>query len=441
MFALSVNIVDENTHQGILAAGGDYGGEWARDASINAWNGVSLIRPKVALNSLWNVTGNKDSIAHQYWDKIIWVPAAWNHYKITGDRQFLTEAYRCAAKTMSQLEYQQFDHKTGLFMGPSVFNDGIAGYPIPIFEPGNLRSGVLDHKKSLGIKALSTNCIYMEAYACLAEMALELDTNNDRQHEARVYTRQSLELARNIREKFYNPATNSCIYFLDRENKPYDYQEGLGISYIALFGILSKAEAKALIVNAKTSPYGITSIYPDFERYSAEKPGRHNNLIWPQVNGFFAKAAVQTGNYPVFEKELYGLTQLALDPDKGNGDLKEIYNAITGAPDGGWQSDFHWKSCNKQTWSATAYIDMILSGIAGINFADAGTIRFTPYLPKGMREFSLTNIKYRKAQLTVNLSGQGSSIKRFEVNGMTQKEPVISGELVGAVVVDVVMGE
>ncbi|MEO7768339.1 MAG: hypothetical protein ABIS01_12980, partial [Ferruginibacter sp.] len=71
-FNLAVQTVDINTRRGILAAGADYGGEWTRDIAINSWNGVSLLRPTVAEKSLWSVTIHKDTIGHQYWDKIIW---------------------------------------------------------------------------------------------------------------------------------------------------------------------------------------------------------------------------------------------------------------------------------------------------------------------------------------------------------------------------------
>jgi len=51
----------------------------------------------------------------------------------TGDREFISQAYRCSANIMKEFEQMTFDSKYGLFMGPSVFNDGIAVYPEPIF--------------------------------------------------------------------------------------------------------------------------------------------------------------------------------------------------------------------------------------------------------------------------------------------------------------------
>ena len=58
-FKLAVQTVDINIRRGILAAGGDYGGEWTRDIAINSWNGVSLLRPEVVEKSLWSVTINE----------------------------------------------------------------------------------------------------------------------------------------------------------------------------------------------------------------------------------------------------------------------------------------------------------------------------------------------------------------------------------------------
>ena len=171
-FDLAVWTVDNNTDGLLLKAGADYGGEWTRDISINSWNAVSLLRPEVAEYSLWSVTNNRKTIGHQYWDKIIWVIAAWNHYLVTGRHEFLTQAYACSKATMLQLEDSVFDKTYGLFTGPAVFQDGIAAYDEPVYEPSfDDKSYVLDHPNSHHIMCLSTNAVYYQAYICLAEMA------------------------------------------------------------------------------------------------------------------------------------------------------------------------------------------------------------------------------------------------------------------------------
>lgn len=81
--------MDNNTNDSLLKAGGNYGGEWTRDISINGWNAASLLRPKIVEHSLWKVTvNNRSVVGHEYWDKIIWVIGAWNHYLVTGNVDF-----------------------------------------------------------------------------------------------------------------------------------------------------------------------------------------------------------------------------------------------------------------------------------------------------------------------------------------------------------------
>jgi glycogen debranching enzyme len=432
-YKLAVQTVDINTRRGILAAGADYGGEWTRDIAINSWNGVSLLRPQVAVHSLWSVTINKDTIGHQYWDKIIWTIAAYNHYLVTGDKAFLAQAYFCSANTMNQLEHKTFDANYDLFMGPSVFNDGIAAYPRPIFDTLNYSSGVLDHKNSIYIKCLSTNCVYYGAYLALSKMSIAL--HKDKKVTA-DYQQKAESLKKNILKYLYDNGDNSFYYLIDQNGKVHKYQEALGISFAVIFGIIDKEKANQLIHHTVVSKYGITSIYPDFSRYSPEKLGRHNNIIWPMVNGFFAKASLVAGDDSSFTKELFGLTHLALDEDKGNYDFREIYNPNTGKPDGGWQAngpqnrDYHWESCKLQTWSATAYISMILNGLFGFRFSEK-LLSFSPFLPSSIHFIEMKGLKYRHCILNVSIKGNGKSIKSFLLDGKEQVEYSISSTIKG----------
>jgi glycogen debranching enzyme len=432
-FKLAVQTVDINTRRGILAAGGDYGGEWTRDIAINSWNGVSILRPKVAELSLWSVTKEKDTIGHQYWDKILWAIAAFNHYEVTGDKTFLLQAYKCSANTMKQLESGVFDKDYGLFKGPSVFNDGIAAYPEPVYEPGNFSSGVLQHKNSYVIKCLSTNCIYYGAYQALSKMSRSL---NEDPTIARKYEQTAAALKENILRYFFNPNTNSFYYLIDQNGKEHNYQEALGISFAVIFGIVEGDKGRQLIENAIVSKYGITSITPDFPRYSKEMPGRHNNIIWPMVNGFFAKAAINTKNYKIFCHEFRCLTHLSIDEDKGNYNFREIYNPYTGKPDGGYQDwgesrpNYHWESCKFQTWSATAYISMILHSLFGMRFRET-SLSFTPYLPEEINLIELKNIAYRNSVLNITIKGNGNIIESFIVDGKRQNNNSIGSALKG----------
>ena len=432
-FKLAVQTVDINTRRGILAAGGDYGGEWTRDIAINSWNAASLLRPDVAEKSLWSVTIHKDTIGHQYWDKIIWTIAAYNHYLVTGDKVFLAKAYACSANTMKQLEQSTFDAKYGLFMGASVFNDGIAAYPEPIFEPGNFSGSVLDHKNSFKIKCLSTNCVYRGAYLALAQMSRILKMDKE---ISAAYQEKAVNIKLNILKYLYNSDKNTFGYLIDQNGKTQQYQEGLGISFAVIFGVVEGEKANQLIRDAVVSKFGITSITPDFPRYSKEMPGRHNNIIWPMVNGFYARAAIISGSYPSFTHELFGLTQLALDDDKGDYDFREIYNPTTGKPDGGYQAsgsehpNYHWESCKLQTWSATAYLSMVLNGLFGLRFNEK-SVTFAPFLPKGISRVELKDLAYRNSTLNISIKGNGNTITSFKLDGRTQPNHSIESTLNG----------
>lgn len=432
-FNLAVNTVKINTRRGILAAGADYGGEWTRDISINSWNCASLLWPSVAENSMWSVTINRDTIGHQYWDKIIWAVAALNHYYVTRDKVFLSQAYKCSHNTIKELEKKAFDSTSGLFKGPAVMADGIAGYPEPVYDSKNYSSFVLDHKNASGIMCLSTNCLYYGAYLSLIEMGSIL-----REDERTVndYRERAEALKISVLRNFYNEKDNALYYLIDAQGKRYNYQEGLGYSFAVIFGILNKQQSAMLIRNSHEPDFGITAVYPDFTRYSTGHPGRHNNIIWPMINGFFARACIDAGEYEAFDKNLYGLTSLALDADKGNYEFREIYNPYSGKPDGGYQAagrenpDFHWNSCRLQTWSATAYINMVLYGIAGIRTDDKG-IKFNPYLPSDIHYLKLKDIPYRQAVLSIEIIGSGRQIKNFYLNGRSVPGCAITSEIKG----------
>ena len=431
-YRLAVNTIDVNTRRGILAAGGDYGGEWTRDIAINSWFGASFLRPEVAQKSLWSVTLNKERIGHQYWDKIIWVIAAYNHYLVTGDKDFLRQAYSCSFNTMKELENMAFDQKYGLFMGPSVFNDGISAFNEPIFNPKVSSSASVNHQKPFMAKCLSTNCVYYGAYRTLVEMQKQL--HMDASLSAPIMAKaESLKL--NILKYLFNPAKGTFNYLIDQNGSVDNSQEGLGLSFAVLFRVVEKNQAFNVIANAVVSNYGITSIFPDFPRFSPQKPGRHNNIIWPMVNGFFSDAAVSVGSYKTYDHELNSLISLALDEDKGNYDFFEIYNPYTGKPDGGYQfgendPEHHWVSCRMQTWSATAFINMVHVGLLGLRFMPDG-ILFQPHLPAGIRMAKLSETHYRNANLSITIKGKGSRIKSFKLNGKQQVKPFVRSSAKG----------
>ena len=121
-------------------------------------------------------------IGGQYWDAMIWTTGAWNHYLYTGDKEFLALALGSDERIrLARFERRRIRRQdTGLFRGPG-WSDGVAGYPDEYADAGG-SSSILDWPKhnpdkvskpgyGIPMEALSTNCIYYNAYVTAEKMS------------------------------------------------------------------------------------------------------------------------------------------------------------------------------------------------------------------------------------------------------------------------------
>jgi len=443
----------------ILFAGFDYTGAWTRDASINVWSGAGLLYPEIGKTTLMEILikdENKDTlIGGQYWDKIIWTIGAWNLYLYHGDKSFLRTAYQASIKTLATLEKEEFDSEKGLFRGGAVYGDGIAAYDDEYTHTGEYKvdgpwlSNVdkwpeanPDKKAKTGwglpMMTLSTNCVYAEVYSVLFKMEKELQLPQTKSFEDKA---KAMKVA--INSTFWNKQKNHYSYYIDPW-KTCDSQEGLGISYALLFGISSRDQTVQTLLNSVVEPGGIPCVYPSFSRYldkEAKHFGRHSGSVWTHVQGFWAHAAALNGDVKAFNHEFTTLTNHTLRDMQ----FREIYHPKTGIAYGGLQEDGfekgkirEWKSTERQTWGATAYLRMVFNGLFGMNFSEKG-INFKPVVPKKYENLRLTGIPYRNATLNMYVTGSGNQIKRFLLNGKESK-PFLPADAKGNQVLEIEMG-
>ncbi len=387
-----------------IMAGNHYTTPWTRDAAINVYNAIALLSPEIATNTLYSVVQNIDGktvVGDQYWDKIIWAIGAYKLYLIQKDTEFLRFAFETLKNTISELEKDEFDGEVGLFRGGAVYGDGVSAYPEPYRNPDG-SAGILDwaeknpdKKYPMGhgvpMETLSTNCVYAEAYRIMAEMA-KLCGENETE-----YTKKAVQMRANINRLFWNKNKGSYDY-LQGES---DAQEGLGLAYAILFGIADENKIQEVIKNVYLTKQGIPCVYPVFKPYEQYGYGRHCGTVWPHIQGFWAKAMLQSGVKEYFDYELFALTKNAVRDKQ----FAEIYHPETGELYGGvqeWNGQYvEWKSEDYQTWSATAYLNMILEGIVGLSVADG--VRFTPYLPKGINRAELKNLWIKGQRIDVEI--------------------------------------
>jgi hypothetical protein len=410
----------------VLLAGLDYDSPWTRDAAINTWFGAGLLWPEVmraTLRSVLEETGDGIRIGGQYWDAVIWAPGAWRYYLFTGDRDFLSLALQAVANSLERFEKEEFDPDYGLFRGPAVYGDGVAAYP-DRYSPGGTSSILrwveanpkLAAPAGFGIPmmSLSTNCDYYEAYKVAAQMADQLNRSPNPHWENRAGA-----LRQAIQRHFWMEDRGAFRYLVD----PWggcDHQEGLGHSFALLFGVATQEQAQRIIQNQFIAPAGIPCVWPAFDRYTSpdgQSFGRHSGAVWPHVQGFWAEACRQYGKTGQFTHEFSQLTEHI----NRDAQCAEIYHPFTGEIYGGLQEDgsgpdkMQWKACARQSWSASAYLNMVLSGLVGLRFAPEG-ISFSPFLPPGLTEICLTGLNYRKANLDIHLQGSGTEVDRFSLN-------------------------
>ena len=416
--------------QPVIIAGLDYVRPWTRDAAFNTWYAGGLLCPETARNTLLAVLCRypKLRIDGQYWDAIIWAQGAWSYYTYTGDHDFLKIAQEAIENSLRYFEETEFDTKDGLFRGGACFQDGIAAYPNKFVSSHNgsgIMSCIRDNPDFLApvggkipTKAMSTNCLYYMAYKIAENIRKELS-----QPELNSCAIKAKKLKDAINTHFWNSPKGTYRYLLDTEDTT-DRQEGLGHAFAILSGVASKEQYDEIMHNQFITPNGIACVWPQYERYSSFSENgfaRHSGTIWPQVNTAWAKACIQAG-YP--EKGWNELKSLA---DKACRDKQfvEIYHPLSGEPYGGLQESpeangiTEWESCNRQTWCATGYINMVISVLFGMKFNSNG-IDFKPFLPEKMITISLKGLKYRRQILDITIS-KGGNEKFIEINGSKSK--------------------
>ncbi|HEY3710960.1 MAG TPA: glycosyl hydrolase family 65 protein [Amycolatopsis sp.] len=405
-----------------IRAGGGYPSpqRWTRDAAVNAWNAGSLLSAAVGRNTLLSVVDKRADGSlivqqdNQWWDQIVWVLGAWHHYLVTGDAEFLADAYGIGVNTVAARKAANFNAAAGLFEGPSFMNDGIAGYPAPPWQPGIRSSFVLDYPDAAKLLCLSTNCLYHGAFLALAGMARALGKPDaaHRADAAQLRTAINTRLWHGDAFGYFVHGTGPLAGQLDVS------QEGAGLAFAVLLGVTDAGRTRQVLANALWEPHGIANSRPHFPMFSDEKPGRHNTVVWPMVHSFFGHAAAAGGRADLFGR---AVTDLATLVSGTGGNFYEIYDARTGAVQGGWQTGGsgeleQFTSQPDQAWSASGFLRLLYSGLCGLDFTEDG-LRFAPCLPEGWGRVSLLGLRYREATVDLVLDGAGTRVVSCTVDG------------------------
>lgn len=414
-----VNAVEPDS---TLRTGREWPGVWTRDVSYSIILAMAALQPEVSRISLEHKitpTGRivQDTGSGGAWpvssDRQIWGIAAFEVYKATGDKGWLRKIYPVIKNSLEDDYKTIYDHETGLVRGETSFIDWREqSYPTWMQTADIYRS-----------EALGTSVVHAQAWRTLAEIATLLGDKK----EATVYGRHADDLAAAINRELWMPDKGYyAMYLYGRDNLVTNPRaETLGEALAILFDVASPERAVEVTENNPTTPFGTAIFYPQI----ADQPSYHNNSLWPWVAAYWTLANAKAGNQ---EGVMQGIGSI-FRPAALFATNKE--NFVLDNGDIGTQLN-----SSNMLWCLSGNIALTMKMLFGMHY-EADGIRFAPFVPEPLAaDRSLDGVRYRDAVLNVSVSGYGSEIKEFYLNGKKQ-DPFISGNIKGENNIRIVMAD
>ncbi|NHZ84902.1 MAG: glycogen debranching protein, partial [Planctomycetia bacterium] len=288
---------------GAFMAGAKWPGVWTRDISYSILLSLAIIEPEAARKSLMHKVKNQriiqDTGTGGSWpvstDRMTWALAAWEIYTVTGDTNWLLEAFEIIKNSAEDDLLTIINPNTGLVSGESSFLDWREqSYP-----------RWMDPKDIYNSQCLGTNAVHYRTYEILSEMALTLN-----QPEITIkYKKTATSIKQAINENLWLEKKGFYGQYL-YGGKYYSLSprsETLGEALCILFNIADKNQKQSIITNTPTSSFGIPCFSPQIPNI----PSYHNNAIWPFVEAYWAWAATKTGNSVSVEHSLASIYRSA----------------------------------------------------------------------------------------------------------------------------------
>lgn len=403
-----VNAVEPDT---TLRTGKEWSGVWTRDVSYSILLSMAYLQPeasKISLMKKVNPQGLiiQDTGSGGAWpvssDRMIWALAAYEVYKVTGDRKWLEYIYPIIKKSV-EADALTVASPTGLVKGETSFIDWREqSYPRWMQTADIYQS-----------EALNTSIVHAQALRVLADIASELGKNS----EAEDYAARADAIAKAVNEQLW--LDNKGYYAMYNYGRTAPVlnprAETLGESLAILYDVASPERAASITENNPVTPFGAAIFFPQI----ADIPPYHNNALWPWVGAYWAMANAKAGNDrgtleaigAVFRPAALFATNkenFVLD----NGDIATQLNS------------------SNMLWCLAGNLAITHKILFGIHFEKDG-LAFAPFVPKALAaERTLTGFRYRNATLDITVRGYGSEIKSFTLNGKEHK-PFIPANIRG----------
>ena len=229
-------------------------------------------------------------------DAIVGATGAWSLYLVTADEPSLKVFYQRTVNSLKRAEKDAQQADTGLFAGCSSFMESDSAYPAKYANKGAMLAKTV---------ALSTAALYYQGYVVAGRMADKLGDNGQ------AYRDKAKSLKEAINKYFWQEDKGYYGYFLDENKKLIPDMEGLGEALCIQFGIADSQRARRILQSTPTTPFGLPCLWPQWPEYKNYHTGDamyyHNGMIWPFVQGYWARSAAQLGDVAIFQSEMQKL--------------------------------------------------------------------------------------------------------------------------------------
>lgn len=415
-----VNAVEPDT---TLRTGKEWAGVWTRDVSYSILLSMAYMQPEASMISLMKKVDPlgriiQDTGSGGAWpvstDREIWCVAAWELYKVTGDRKWLEYIYPVIKKSLETDRTSFYDTETGLIKGETSFIDWR--------EQSHPRW--MQCADIYNTETLSTSVVHAEAWKVLGEIAQLLghkDVAND------AFT-QSETIVRAINDHLWMKDKGYyAMYLYGRDNLIVNPRaETLGESLAIVWDVASLERAVSITEHNPTTPFGATVFYPSI----ADIPSYHNKSLWPWVGAWWAlanaKAKNQQGVLEAFGSVFRPAALFCTNKENfniENGDIATELNS------------------SNMLWCLSGNLALTHKILFGIDYRKDG-LGFVPFVPEALAgRRSLTGFKYRDAILDISISGYGDHIRSFKVNGKEQDPFIPAVKAKGKMKIEIEMAD
>ena len=415
-----VNAVEPDT---TLRTGKEWAGVWTRDVSYSILLSMAYMQPEASRISLMKKVDPmgriiQDTGSGGAWpvstDREIWAVAAYEVYKVTGDKDWLKYIYPIIKRSLETDAASVYNPESGLVKGETSFIDWREQSHPKWMQCADIYN----------TETLSTSVVHAQAWQVLGEIAEILG----HKEEAKKAFAQAESIRKGINDSLWLDNQGFyAMYLYGRDNLITNPRvDTLGESLAMLWGVASPEQAKKISASNPTTPYGVGTFFPQIP----DMPAYHNNSLWPWVGAWWGLANAKAGN----EQGVMEAIGSVFRPAALFATNKENFNLDNG--------DIATElNSSNMLWCLSGNIALTHKILFGIDFQKDG-LAFHPFVPKAMAATrSLDNFKYRDAILNITVSGYGDRIREFKVNGKAQAPFIDAKKAKGVMNIEIVMAD